>query len=289
MILLQSEEAEATIALRGAEPRRWRVAGQDLLWQEDPHWWPKTSPVLFPVVGRVRGGVVRVGGTTYPMPLHGFAAASGFRVAEQSASQVRLVLSDDEASRRNFPFGFTLSVTYALQGRSLSARFQVSNPGPLPLPYALGLHPGFAWSPEDAAAEAHAINFAQPERPEVPEITTGGFFTKRNRPVPLRGCHLPLSPALFAAEALCFLQARSEALRFSNGARGSIDVLQEGFPHLALWSRPGAPFLCIESWTGYGDPEDFAGELQEKPSMLLLPPGKVAEHAVRYTHVLAER
>jgi galactose mutarotase-like enzyme len=289
MILLQSEEAEAAIALHGAEPRRWRVAGQDLLWQADPRWWPKTSPILFPVVGRVRGGVVRVDGAAYPMPLHGFAAASGFRVAEQSASEVRLLLADDAASRASFPFAFALSVTYRLQGRSLSARFQLRNPGPLPLPYALGLHPGFIWSPQDAAAEAHGIDFAQPERPEVPEITPDGFFTDRSRAVPLQGRRLPLSPALFAAEALCFLHARSRALRFCNGARGSIDVSQEGFPHLALWTRPGAPFLCVESWTGHGDPEDFTGELQDKPSMLLLPPGEVAEHAVCYTHVPVQR
>ena len=56
----------------------------------------------------------------------------------------------------------------------------------------------------------------------------------------------------------------------------------ENFPHVVLWSRPGAPYLCIESWTGHGDPEGFAGELADKPSMIALAPGAEGRHAMRY-------
>jgi hypothetical protein len=49
-----------------------------------------------------------------------------------------------------------------------------------------------------------------------------------------------------------------------------------------LWTKPGAPYLCIESWTGHGDPEGFAGDIFEKPSMRILPPGESARHRVRY-------
>ena len=55
-----------------------------------------------------------------------------------------------------------------------------------------------------------------------------------------------------------------------------------GFDHAALWMRPGAPFLCLEAWTGYSDPEGFAGDLFEKPSMRVLAPGAQARHEARY-------
>ena len=55
-----------------------------------------------------------------------------------------------------------------------------------------------------------------------------------------------------------------------------------GFSHVALWTRPGAPFLCLEAWTGYSDPEGFAGELLESRGMRVLEPARAARHAARF-------
>ena len=87
------------------------------------------------------------------------------------------------------------------------------------------------------------------------------------RPIPLRGRELALSDALFAGDALCFLDPASRSLRFEQSGGAAIEMDFHGFDHVALWTRPGAPFLCLEAWTGYSDPEGFAGDLFEKPSM----------------------
>jgi galactose mutarotase-like enzyme len=57
----------------------------------------------------------------------------------------------------------------------------------------------------------------------------------------------------------------------------------EGFQHFALWKRGDAPFLCLEAWTGYSDPEGFAGELRDKPGMRVLAPGEIARHRATYS------
>jgi galactose mutarotase-like enzyme len=54
------------------------------------------------------------------------------------------------------------------------------------------------------------------------------------------------------------------------------------FPHAALWTRPGAPFICLEAWTGYSDPDGFTGELSEKPGMRALEPGARVRHEARF-------
>jgi galactose mutarotase-like enzyme len=56
----------------------------------------------------------------------------------------------------------------------------------------------------------------------------------------------------------------------------------ENFPHIALWSRPGAPFLCLEAWSGHGDPEGFSGDIFAKPSMQRLNPGESARCAATF-------
>jgi galactose mutarotase-like enzyme len=51
---------------------------------------------------------------------------------------------------------------------------------------------------------------------------------------------------------------------------------------VGLWTRPGAPFLCLEPWTGYSDPDGFTGDVFEKPGMRVLEPGERARHEARF-------
>jgi galactose mutarotase-like enzyme len=50
-------------------------------------------------------------------------------------------------------------------------------------------------------------------------------------------------------------------------------------PYLAFWSKPGAPFICIEPWHGIADPVGFTGDFTEKPGVFMVPTG--AERAFR--------
>jgi galactose mutarotase-like enzyme len=283
IVTLRAGAARAEIAPLGAEARRWRVAGQDLLWRPEPSVWPRVSPLLFPIVGWARGGRIRVGGESYPMGVHGFAADSLFRVEAQARDRVRLRLDDSAESRRIYPFRFSLAADYALTGDSLSVEIAVTNAGAAPMPYACGVHPGFCWPFGGGERPRHRIVFEAEEDPLTPEITAGGLFSDRRRAAPLRGRTLALDDALFAREALCWLDARSRALVFDNGAGRALRVAAQGLRHWALWSRPPARFLAIEAWTGHGDPEGYAGELADKPSMILLAPGARRVHRVAFS------
>ncbi len=279
--------ATARVALHGAELRAWHINGVPLIWTPDPHVWAETAPVLFPVVGWTRDGTVQVEGRTYPLGLHGFARALPFELAARGADWARLRLASSAETLRLYPFAFTLEVTYALCGPALRTELVVSNPGPAPFPYACGLHPGFCWPFAGGDPADYAIAFGEVERPEVPVISDDGLFTWERRPVPLEGRHLDLSDALFEREALCFLQARSRTLRFHRRHGPALVISLEGFPHIALWSRPGGRFLSVEAWTGHGDTVDSDGDLWRKPSMIPLPPGGMGAHAATYTFAAA--
>lgn len=282
MIELACEEARATIAPSGAELRAWRVNGHNLIWTPDPTIWNATAPLLFPIVGWAREGAIRVKEKRYPIGVHGFAAACLFDIEMQRADAVTLRLRDDADTRAHYPFGFCFSVTYRLSRASLVIDIEVANTGDEVMPYACGLHPGFRWPFAGGAPERYAIRFDKAEKPEVPVIAPGGLFSARQRAIPLQGRDLVLAPALFAAEALCFLDAASRSLDFIAPDGTSLSIATEGFPHWALWSRPGAPFLSIESWSGHGDPEGFRGELADKPSMILLGPRETQTHRATY-------
>ena len=281
-IELTSGNAAATLSTLGAEPVAWSVAGRDLLWAGDPAYWPRISPVLFPTVGRVRNGELRVDGKAYPMEIHGFAPASEFLVAERSADAIRFVLEDDQETRRRYPFAFRLEVAYRLTERALLTEFRIVNPGERPLPFALGFHPGFRWPFGKGGREGYVIEFEQAEDAAVPVITRDGLFFSERRQVPLQGRKLPLDETVLAREALCFFGARSKHVRLVSLGEGAIRMSAENFSHWALWGRAGAPFVCIEAWTGHGDPDGFTGDITEKPSMRFLAPGAESLHRVGF-------
>lgn len=280
MIELAGGTMRALLCLKGGELRAWSAEGRDLLWPGDPAWWDASAPLLFPVVGWARNGEVRIDGIARPMGVHGFAASRAFRVVERKAASCRLELEDTEETRAAYPFAFRLAVAYTLTDAGLAVAFEVANRGARPMPYALGFHPGFRWPWAPNGRAGHAVHFEEDEATEVPVIAPGGLFSAGRRPVAFDGRRLPLSDEVFAAEALCFLDARSRTLALEAPDGSRIVMETEGFPHLALWSRPAAPFVCLEAWTGHGDPVGFAGELKDKPSMRLLEPGATDRAAV---------
>ena len=274
--VLEAGGSTARFSARGAECLEWRVGGRDLLWPGDPEVWASVAPVLFPTCGWSRHGRIRIGETHYPMPVHGFAAASLFQAEQMKTDEIRFTLGDSEQTRRHYPFAFELGVTYRLAPRALHVVIAVENRDAAPMPYACGLHPGFVWG-----EGAHRFVFEKPERGEVPVIAPGGLFSEQSRPVPLDGCVLSLDKPLFAAEALCFVEAQSRSFLFE-GPDGTLRIEAPDFPHLILWNTKAAPFLAIESWTGTGDRQGFSGDFHERASMIHLAPGARGEHRVSY-------
>ena len=280
-IALASGGARAVIAAHGAEARAWSVGGSDLLWAGDPAIWDQVSPILYPVVGWTREGA-RVAGRQYPLGLHGFAYQQDFEVEAARADFARLVLSDNVETRAVYPFAFRLAVEYRLSADALEIAIEVENPGAAPAPYACGLHPGFRWPFAAGERDGARVRFEREEPAEVPVIAPGGLIAAEKRAIPLRGRDLELSDDLFAHDALCFLNPASRSLRFEQRNGAAIEMDFRGFDHAALWTRPGAPFLCLEAWTGYSDTEGFAGDLFEKPSMRMLTGGERARHGASY-------
>ena len=75
---LDNGALRATVRLRGAELCSLQdcATGEEFIWQNGSGAWAGSSPILFPVVGRVREGFFTHQGQAYPMGVHGFASHS---------------------------------------------------------------------------------------------------------------------------------------------------------------------------------------------------------------------
>jgi galactose mutarotase-like enzyme len=272
---LHQAGTEATVSAFGAELQSLRRGGLDLLWNAGP-LWPRHAPLLFPVVGGLRGDTLRHGGHALPMPRHGFARDLAFTWSERTATTCTLELRDDATTRAAYPFPFRLIVTYALTATGLRMGLALHNPDAAPLPASLGLHPAFRWPLAPGLPKtAHRLVFEAEEPAPLRRLDAAGQLKPDSLPTPIRGRSLPLSESLFAEDALIFLEPRSRSLRFESAGGPSLSLAWEGFPQLGVWAKPdpGPAFLCIEPWEGYASPADWDGEFSEKPGSFLVAPG----------------
>jgi galactose mutarotase-like enzyme len=272
---IASELLRVEISALGAELAAIRdSAGRDLLWNGDPAFWSGRAPILFPVIGMLRDGRYRFGGQDYAMPKHGFARRSVFEVLPGAADAVTMRLDATPATRAIYPFEFRLDVTFAVQASALSITATIANLGDGSMPASFGFHPALRWPlPFGRPRAEHAIRFAEPEPAPVRRIDSDGFLTPTRHPTPVEGDHLRLRDDLFVDDALIFDQLGSRSVRYGASSGPGIKVRFDDFATLGVWTKPGAPFICIEPWRGFSDPEGFSGDIRDKPGIMEIPAG----------------
>ncbi|WP_298356862.1 aldose 1-epimerase family protein [Rhodoblastus sp.] len=272
VIALSNDWIGVEIAALGAELIRLRdKGGRDFLWSGDPQYWNGRAPLLFPMVGRALGDQIKVGGKHYPLPQHGFARRSRFETVSVSPTRAVQRLEDSEATRAGFPYRFLLDIAHELRGATLAVSATVTNPGEVSLPVSFGFHPAFRW-PLPGANGQHEIMFEKDETAPVRRLDEG-LIAPRDVPTPVAGRRLKLDHALFAEGALIFDALASRRLVYGPSDGPSLAFSFPDLPHLALWTKPDAPFLCIEPWQGFAAPAGFDGEYAERPGVVTIAPG----------------
>jgi len=275
-VSISAGDLTAEIDPRGAQlsSLKYRTA-LDLLWNGDPTVWAGRAPLLFPIVGVLVGGAYRLGSQTYRLPRHGFARDKLFAIETTSASAAAFRLAADEASLQVYPFQFELDVRYELKGATLSVTTGIRNQGNVEMPASFGYHPGFRWPlPFGQPRSAHFIEFEADETAAVRRINSAGLLTPERHPTPITGRRLALADSLFEEDVLIFDQIKSRSVLYGSGNGPRIKV---GFPDaacLGVWTKPDAPFICIEPWHGVTDPEGFSGDFKDKPGVFILKAGE---------------
>lgn len=246
--------------------------GRELMTPAEPSHWQGRAPLLFPIVGRLNGDVLRVDGREYPMKQHGFARRATFEVVEAEEERAVFRLSDSAETRAMYPFAFRLDVAFTIRGATLDVAVTISNPGDVPLPASFGFHPAFAWPlPFGAPREAHWIGFEKEEPAPTQRLDSGLFIGERASP--LDGFFLNLADDLFADDALVWFHPTSSGVIYSGTKGAQLHIDFPDTPYLGIWSQPGAQFVCVEPWHGHADPVGFNGEFRDKPGVFEIAPG----------------
>jgi galactose mutarotase-like enzyme len=273
ILSIASDHLTARISTLGAELQSLTDAeGRELMTDADPAFWSGHAPLLFPIVGRLKGDALRLDGREYPMNQHGLARRLEWELVGASGDAATFALRDSDATRAAYPFAFEIVVLYALEGATLTVAVRISNPGAEPLPMSFGFHPAFAWPlPYGQPREDHRIIFGVEEPGPLARLANGLIAGERGSP--LSGRTLALADELFADDALIWRPVVSQEVRYGAAEGPQLRIEFPNTPDLGIWSKPGARFVCIEPWQGHADPQDFAGDFRDKPGIVSIAPG----------------
>ncbi|MEA3182841.1 MAG: hypothetical protein QOI59_6364 [Gammaproteobacteria bacterium] len=278
-ISLQSAELSAAVNPFGSQLSVLRDSnGRDLLWNGDAAVWAGRAPMLFPTIGELAGGAFHVGSKTYKLPRHGFARTKPFEVVAATATEATFRLSADGSTLQVYPFQFQLDVRFALAGATLAIKSSVRNLDGQDMPASLGYHPGFRWPlPYGQPRAAHFIEFANDEGPSIRRLDGHGLLTPERHPTPVSGRRLVLDDSLFKDDVVIWDDLRSRSVTYGAATGPRIRVAYPDATYLGVWTKPGAPFICIEPWHGIADAAGFTGEFKDKLGAFVVPPGGVQE------------
>lgn len=287
LVEIASTGLVAAINPFGAELTHLRDSNRrELMSDADPAFWAHTAPILFPVIGMTNGGVIRVDGTEYPMPKHGFARHSTFDLVRHERDRAVFRLSDSDETHEQYPFVFRLEIDFSLYDTRLTVEARIANRGERPMPAQFGFHPALAWPlPFGEPRDAHRITFDADEPERLLRVAPDGLIAPERRDNPLDGRVLHLADSLFTDDALVFDPVHSDKVRYGAGEGPAIEVGFPDTPRLGVWTKPGAHFVCIEPWHGLADPEGFTGELRGKPGVFEVAPGAEKRIAMTITLV----
>ena len=279
LITLHNQSLSLVVDTLGAQMMHIQSpAGIEYLWQGDPAYWPDRAPTLFPFIARLTNNTYRYHGKTYPMGIHGFAAAAQFSPVEQDDCHVILELRDTPESRRQYPFSFCLHIGYTLLGNTIAISCQVENNSDLVMPFGIGGHPGFRVPLEPGQTfQDYYLEFSQCCQPDRIGFTPSLYLSGKDSSYPLKDERfLDLKHQLFDEDAIILKNMAREVSLKSACSSHSVTVSYPDMPYLGIWHAPrsDAPYVCIEPWSSLPARQGVVEELSCKSDMIQLAPSK---------------
>jgi len=275
---IQNDVLRIKAANRGAELKSITALsdGTEYLFDSDPQWWRYSSPILFPIVGKVKDGIYRAEGKNFALPQHGFARTSDFWLVDATANTLTFALESNAATLKMYPYRFRLELSYELAGNEVKFIWKVSNVDDKTIYFSIGAHPAICCpiSYRENFTDCY-LKFNKPEKSARLVLTANGLSHER---IPtLDGTELDLNYDLFKGDALIFDDLKSDEISVcSRKSHKSLTIRAKGFPYWGIWTPDcgGAPFICIEPWHGHADYVDFDGEFKDKEGVRALGVGE---------------
>lgn len=243
-------------------------------------YWNRHAPVLFPIVGKLKRGQTLINGKTFEMHQHGFARDMEFEPVTKLDNFHSYVLKSNKYTLARYPFDFELYNTYIQEDNKLITIYKVINVGNNNMPFAIGGHPGFKIDYDDLKRENYYLEFAEEEdKAHFLYLVDGLVGTEYAKNKLIENKYIQLDEHTFDNDALIIkgIQNKKISLKNARTRKTVLTMEYDGLPYLGIWSKPGAPFICLEPWTSTADRVNSRNVFVQKNDLIVLDPGQSFE------------
>lgn len=269
------------ISEHGAELRSVVKDGREYMWQADPKFWSRTSPVLFPFVGGLRNDKYTYMGKEYKGIKHGFARDCDFKLVDIREDSVTFLLEDNEETLETYPFKFKLYISYILDGANITVKWTVENLNDCDMHFSIGAHPAFNLMPGE-----NWFKFDTTEDITYRLIDGNGLVIPNEYHTLENDGYAPFVPGMFNKDAFIIEDEQAKVVSLCDKDKNEYVRVSFTSPLFGLWQPVGdnVPFVCIEPWYGRCDRNDFSGDLEDREYGNIIPKKEVfcAEYSMEF-------
>jgi galactose mutarotase-like enzyme len=254
MIHLTNKQLTVAINEKGAELQSLQLNSKEYLWQADPKYWAKHSPVLFPIVGELKDGKYIFNNKEFHLPRHGFAREKVFDVEQFSERSVTFSLLSSQETLAVYPFRFIFQLKYEIKEESLFCRYLVKNINEGDMYFSVGGHPAFKMPLQNNLQYTDYLLYFDNDTLLNRYALQNGLTKNDTTQISLDNNKLHLDTALFYNDAIVLKHINSKKIKlYTDKDPHGLNFRFEGFPYFGIWAPKDAPFVCLEPWCGIAD------------------------------------
>jgi galactose mutarotase-like enzyme len=265
---ISNSEVTAIINHKGAELISFINNGskKEYIWNGNPEFWGKHSPILFPIVGTLKNNCYTYKGKSFQMSRHGFARDMNFNLLYNSESEVAFSVVSNEETNKLYPFTFELQIIYTVHKSEIQITYKVFNHGLNTMLYSIGGHPALSLPNQ---FENYSLKFESNEKLIAYQLEND-LLSNTTKQISLEQNTVPLSYSLFEKDALIFKELQSKQIQLLENKTPILNFKFKDFPNFGIWTKTKAPFICLEPWAGYSDIVTTSGAIEEKEGIQAL-------------------
>lgn len=276
METIKNDKLKVEVSEHGAELQSIKDnGGEEYLWQGDPAYWARRSPILFPIVCGLWKETYRVNGKEYHLSRHGFARDTDFTLLAKGDEQVVYGLHDTAETMKLYPYHFNLAVSYKLTDNKIHVVWHVENTDDKIIYFQIGGHPAFRIPGAKAGEPVKGtLRFDNPE-PMRLYANVEGCLAKGYHKVETDNGLFHFTEDSFKDDAIVFDHCQLRHIELLDEAGNTHVALDIKTPAVGLWTPCGkhAPFICVEPWYGVSDWAEYDGDIKDRYLMNQLLPG----------------
>lgn len=250
----------------------------EILWNGNSKYWGRHSPVLFPIVGRLKDNETFIDGNSYTMSQHGFARDMKFELIDSTSTSLTYKLTDSDESKKIYPYSFELVIKYILLDSIVQIDWTVKNTNDYEMYFSIGGHPAFnvPFNSNEILSDYYLdlklcgnVHQYLLDGPFVSDVIATN-----------NSCILDINPELFINDAIIYDNVESITI-CSKKNSNKVNVSFKNFPLVGIWSpyyssdNSIAPFICIEPWYGVADSISSNKDYKSKLAINKLSPNEV--------------